>query len=149
MATDTPPAPRTPWHLWLVGVLSLLWNTMGAFDFFMTQTRSAEYLKGFTQIQRDYIHSFPVWVVITWGIATWGSVLGSLSLLARRRLAVGIFLVSILGMVPTTLYNYVFSDGLKIMGGGSGALVFSAVIWLVAFLLWFYARAMRRRGVLR
>ena len=148
MAPDTPQAPKTPWHLWLVGVLSLLWNMAGAFDFFMSQTHNTAYLKNLTPAQLDYFSHFPLWVIVSWGVATWGSVLGSLSLLARRRFAVGIFLTSILGMVLTTLYNYVLTDGLKVMGG-AGALVFSAVIWLVAFLLWFYARAMRRRRVLR
>jgi hypothetical protein len=31
----------TPWHLWIVGVFSLLWNGMGAFDYGMTESRSA------------------------------------------------------------------------------------------------------------
>ena len=32
---------------------------------------------------------------------------------------------------------------------GSGAAVFSAVIWAIALFLFFYARAMAKRGVLR
>ena len=32
---------------------------------------------------------------------------------------------------------------------GTGGAVFTAVIWLIAFSLFFYARAMARRGVLR
>ena len=48
MAADTPQTPKTPWHLWVVGVLSLLWNMIGAFDFYMTQTHNAAYLKNFT-----------------------------------------------------------------------------------------------------
>ncbi|WP_292093733.1 hypothetical protein [Brevundimonas sp.] len=31
---------KTPWHLWLVGVLSLLWSSYGAFDFIQTTTRA-------------------------------------------------------------------------------------------------------------
>jgi len=30
----------TPWHLWLTGVSALLWNSMGALDYFMTQTQN-------------------------------------------------------------------------------------------------------------
>ncbi len=35
------PAPRTrtPVHLWIVGVLALLWKGMGAFDDLATQMR--------------------------------------------------------------------------------------------------------------
>ena len=149
MADVTPQLPKTPWHLWIVGVLSLLWNMGGAFDFYMSETHNAAYLKNLTPAQLDYFNHFPLWAVVAWGIATWGSVLGSLALLARRRLAVGIFLTAIVAMVFTTLYNYVLSDGLKVMGQGAAPLVFCAIIWIVAFLLWFYARAMRRRGVLR
>jgi hypothetical protein len=31
---------------------------------------------------------------------------------------------------------------------GAGGLIFTAIIWLIAFLLLFYARAMAKRGVL-
>jgi hypothetical protein len=54
---------------------------------------------------------------------------------------------SIVGMVLTGIYSYVLTDGMALMG--TGGAVFTAVIWLIAFSLFFYARAMARRGVLR
>ena len=30
---------RAPMHLWIVGVLSLLWNAMGVFDYLATKLR--------------------------------------------------------------------------------------------------------------
>ena len=27
---------KTPWHLWVVGVVSLLWNGFGGYDFIMS-----------------------------------------------------------------------------------------------------------------
>ena len=32
---DPTPAPKAnaPWHLWLIGVLALAWNSVGAFDY--------------------------------------------------------------------------------------------------------------------
>ena len=83
----TPPA-KTPWHLWVVGVISLLWNAVGALDFTMTQLRNEAYLKAFTDEQRAYFFAIPLWAVVTWGVATWGSLVGSGFLLGRRRLAV-------------------------------------------------------------
>ena len=89
-------------------------------------------------------------VVMLWGIATWGSLLGSGALLARRKLAAKLFLVSTICMVLTHAYNYGIADGLKVMGqGATGVLIFTGVIWLIAFLLLFYSRAMAKRGVLR
>ena len=36
--------PATPWHLWLVGVLATIWNSGGAVDYTMTQTRNESYM---------------------------------------------------------------------------------------------------------
>src|SRR3546814_2675554 len=48
---------KTPWHLWVVGVLSLLWNAVGAFDYTMTKLNDADYLSAFTPEQIAYFQS--------------------------------------------------------------------------------------------
>lgn len=140
-------AAKTPVHLWIVAIVTLLWNAMGAFDFTASQLRIEFYMEQFTAEQLDYFYAFPMWVVPAWGVATWTSLLGSLSLLMRKRWAVWLFGASITGMIITTFYNYVLTNGLEIMG--TGGAIFSAVIWIIALLLFFYARAMTRRGVLK
>ena len=149
MADPTTASTKTPWHLWVVGVLSLLWNSVGALDFVMTQTKNAAYMKGFTPAQLEFFYGFPVWVVAAWGIAVWGGVLGSLLLLLLRKgLAGPVFLASMIGMVLTTIHNYVLANGLEVMGG-AGTLVLSAIIFIITMVLWLYARAMRQQGGLR
>lgn len=122
---------------------------MGAVDFTMTHTNAEVWLKGLTPEQRTYFDSFPLWSRITWGVATWGSLLGSVSLLARRRLAYHHFLASFIAMVITTIYSFGLSDGLKVMGGGAGMIAFNATVFIISALLLVYARNMRMRGVLR
>jgi len=34
----------TPWHLWVIGVVALVWSAMGALDYVMTQTRNEAYM---------------------------------------------------------------------------------------------------------
>jgi hypothetical protein len=138
---------RAPWHLWVVGIVALLWNAMGAFDYLMTQTKNQAYMGQFTPEQLQYYYSFPAWVVSAWAIAVWGAVLGSLLLLFRRALAYWVFVVSFLGLALSTLYTLVLSDGLRIMGG-PGALAFTAAIVVVAILLILYAAAQKKRRVL-
>jgi hypothetical protein len=144
---QTMPAGKTPWHLWVVGVLSLLWNAMGAYDYLMTQTQNEAYMGRFPQEQLDFFYGFPTWLVAFWALAVWGGVLGSVLLLLKKKLAAPVFLVSFVCMVVTTVRNYVFADGLEVTGGF--AAVFSAVIFVVALLLVFYANAMKKNGVLR
>ncbi len=139
---------HTPWHLWAIGGISLLWNAMGAFDYVMTQTKNASYLEMFTPEQLEYFTSFPSWVVASWATAIWTAVLGSVLLLMRRRLAVFAFSVSFVAMVVTALHNFVLSSPNMIDISGVGAGVFSLAIFVVSALLLLYARGMRRGGVL-
>ena len=138
---------RVPRHLWIVGALSLLWNAVGAFDYTATQVRLESYMSQFTPQQLDYFYGFPAWAVAAWAIAVWSSLLGSLCLLLRKAWAVPLFGIAIAGMVFTALYNFVLTDGMALIG--TGGAIFTAVIWLIAFSLLFYARAMAKRGVLR
>lgn len=150
MADATTPPTKTPWHLWVVGALSLLWNAGGVVDFTMTQTRNEAYMKAFAPEQLAYFYGFPLWVIVAWGVATWGSMAGSLLLLLRRKLAVPVNGAVLLGMALTFGHNFILTDGLKIMGGeGIGPVIFTAAIVVVGVLLFVYARAMRQRGVLR
>jgi hypothetical protein len=141
-------APKAPWHLWVVGVLALLWNSGGAFDYLMTQTRNPGYMGSFTPEQLAYFYGFPRWVVATWALSVWGGVAGAVLVLLRQRLAVWVFAVSLAAMVPTFFHNYVLTDGFAIMGG-VGALIFTAVIVAVGAALLLYARGLASRGLLR
>lgn len=138
----------TPWHLWLVGVLSLLWNGMGALDYVMTQTRNEQYMNAFSEDQLAFFYGLPVWVVACWAIAVWGGVLGSLLLLLRRRLAVLVFFVSLIAMVATTVHNYLLSNGLEVMDDPF-TLWFSGAIFAIAVFLFFYAGNLSQRNILR
>ena len=139
---------RTPWHIWLIGILSLLWNAMGAVDYVMTQMKNEAYLESFTPEQLAYFESFPTWVVACWAIAIWSSVLGSILLLLRSRMAVTAFGISFVTMVATAVHNFVLDDVKMHEIAGPEAIWFSLAIFLVALFLWLYSRAMRRRGVL-
>jgi len=138
---------RTPVHLWIVGVLTLLWNLMGAFDYLATQLRLEAYMSQFSEQQLAYFYGFPKWAVAGWALGVWGALAGSIGLLLRRKWSVVAFAISIAGMVVTSLYTFGLSNGADMMG--AGAMVFTAIIWVVAILLLLYARAMATRGVLR
>lgn len=138
---------KPPAHLWIIGILSLLWNAIGAFDYLATQLRYEPYMGQFTQEQLDYFYGFPAWAIVGWALGVWGAFFGSVALLLRKSWAVWLFGASIAGLVLTTIYNFLLTNGADVMG--TGGVIFSAVIWVVAIALFLYARAMVRRGVLR
>ncbi len=139
---------ETPWHLWVVGIIGLLWSAMGAMDYVMTQTKSEAYMNAFSPEQLAFFYGLPTWTVATWAIGVWGGVVGSIFLLLRKSLAVWLFLASLLAMLITSFQNYVLSNGMEVMGEPF-LLAFTAIIFLAALALYMYARTMKHCGVIR
>ena len=137
-----------PWHLWLIGIVSLVWNGVGAADYVMTQIQFELYMSQFTEEQRGFFESFPSWVQGSWAMAAWLSVLGSILLLVRSRYAGASFGLALIFMAATFVHNFILAEVRMNEIAGSEALWFTLAIVVVAILLWAYARAMRRRGVL-
>ncbi len=143
-----------PWHLWVVGVLSLLWNAFGGYDYIMSQTRNLAYMRAMTepygfdaQVAVGYFDSFPIWADTAWAIGVWGSVLGSLLLLGRSRYAFHAFLASLMGLLATMAYQ--LANPMPGLTDSGLAVGMSVLIAVVIVLLAWYVRAMTRYGVLR
>jgi hypothetical protein len=140
---------KTPVHLWIVGVVSLLWNAVGAFDYTMTKMQNAEYLAAFTPEQQAWFATFPLWANIGWALGVWGSVLGSLLLLARSRHAVSAFVVSLVGLAISCIYQFGLHYGDLMRLFGTFPMIFTAIIWVILIALFLYARKQAAAGVLR
>lgn len=147
--TTAPAGGGVPWHLWVVGLLSLLWNGFGAYLYVMTQTQGAEFLRsmGSSQASIDWQASMPAWMNALWAIGVWGGVLGAVLLLVRRRWAMHAFLASLLAMLVSLVASLTLFDGMEIYT--SSELIQTAVVTFLAIGFLIYARAMTKRGVLR
>ena len=148
----TATASRTPIHLWIVGVLALLWNGFGAYDYIMTRTNGAAYLAEMMPGvdgagYMAYINAFPIWVSSAWAIGVWAGLAGTILLLMRHRWAVPTLLLSFVGAVIGIGYQILKPSGIAEMERGFNAYVGYLVI-AIALGLFLYARAMRTRNVL-
>ena len=137
---------KTPWLLWAVGAVALLWNGYGGYDYVMTQTNNAAYLAQFTAEQRAYFDNFPMWMEAVWAIGVWGAVLGSVLLLLRSKWALQAFLASLIAFAVSVIYGQM-SGGSAVMG--TTGMVFSAVIFVLGLVFVMYSRMMVRKRVLR
>jgi len=140
---------KTPWHIWLIGVLSLLWNAGGAFDYVMAHFAADSYLAQATPEQQAYYEGFPAWATAFWALGVWGAFAGSVLLLVRSRFAALAFGISLIGLLANTsrLFSTMGADAVDLLGQGN--LAFTAALIVVALGLWLYARSMARKGVLR
>jgi len=149
MATSMIGGTRTPWHLWVIGIVTLLWNAIGAFDYTMTETHSAWYLAQFSKEQLAFVEAVPAWGIAAWALGVWGSLAGSVLLLLRSRLAVTALAVSLAGAAVTMAQNYLVADPSWLDIAGTGGMVFAGIILIVTLGELLYARQQAGAGVLR
>jgi hypothetical protein len=150
---DNVERPATPVHLWIVGILAVLWNAFGCYDYFMTRTQGADYIHAMmptvdASAMMDYINGFPIWASIGWGLGVWGGLLGSILLMMRNRMALTVLGLSLAGALVGLGYQLAAPPAIAGMHDGPNAYM-PYVIIAVALGLVLYARAMIVRGVLR
>ncbi|MFK7841638.1 MAG: hypothetical protein AB8B54_05175 [Sphingorhabdus sp.] len=90
---------KAPIWFWVFGVVALIWNALGLFAYFQQVTMSAEQFAALPEVQQDLLASQPVWVSAAFAIAVFAGLAASIALLVRKRIAVRLFLVSLLGVL--------------------------------------------------
>jgi len=143
---------RTPIHLWIVGIVSLLWACFGGYDYTMTRMRNTDYLAASMpgvdpNAALAWVDSMPLYAQIGWGLGVWLALLGSVLLLLRNRWAVWAYGISLVGAVLSLGYQLALAPPLP---GATTTMskTLPIVIILVAVGLFLYARAMEKKGVL-
>jgi hypothetical protein len=147
-------AARTPAHIWVVGILSLLWNCFGAYDYTQTRLRNADYIKTSMPgvdpaAALAWIDGMPMYAQVGWGLGVWLALLGSILLLVRSRWAVWSFGVSLAGAIVSLGYQLALAPP---MPGAENSAMMKAmplVIIAIALALFLYARRQAANGVLR
>jgi hypothetical protein len=148
VSTMTDLTHKAPWHLWVVGVIALLFNAIGAFDYVMSMARGASYMAsaGMTPAQIAHYQEMPLWMTGVWTIGVWGAMLGSVLILLRNKLAFVVFAVSLAAFLVSLIYTYVLTNGGEIMGGQMA--IANVVITALLIVFMWYSWLMTNRNVL-
>jgi len=135
---------KTPWHLWAVAILTLLWNGSGAVTIAMAQ---AGRLPNISAEEAAYYAAQPLWLVISTSIATLAPVAAGIALLLRSQVAGLLFMVSLDLILLNNIYELAVGVSRALVN--PGAMVVTIIIAVIAVLQFVYSRAMKKRGVLR
>jgi hypothetical protein len=140
---------RAPIHLWIVGVLGLLWTGMGVGDYTMSKLQGEAWYAqaGMSEAQIAYMNAMPAWATALWALGVWSAFLGVVLLLLRSRHAVPVFVASLVIYVLSAGSGWLVLGGGEVMGG-AGNIAFQLAILAGCIFFWLYSRAMAERGVL-
>lgn len=132
---------------WIVSVLALVWNLMGVWQFIYQVTITPEALQALPPEQQAMISDCPTWALVAFGVAVFGSALGCILLLMKRKLAVPVLSIAFAGILVQMVHTLAMSKVIEVYGPG-GMIMPVMILIIVGFLIW-YARKADALGWLR
>ena len=90
---------KAPTGYWVVTVILLFWALAGVAAFYAQLTLSKAQVEAMDAYDRGLLHSLPIWFIYDFGLATLTALVGALCLVIRSRLAMPLYLFSLIGVV--------------------------------------------------
>ena len=113
---------NTPTWFKIVAVVALLWNLLGCFAFFSDLRLSPADLAKLPEAQQALYAARPGWAVAATAVAVFGGVLGSIGLLLRKKWALPVFVLSLLGILVQDFGLFVLAKGASLAGPVAGVM---------------------------
>ncbi|MDO7833698.1 sugar transporter [Sphingobium sp. HBC34] len=139
------PAPRS---FILIAILFLVWNLIGLASFVM------QYMMDLTELAKTdpytarIFAAMPAWLWLVFAVAVLAGTTGAIALLLRKRVALSLFLLSLIAVVVQFGYSFLGTDLIAVKGVPV-ATAFPIFIFVMAILQWRYAAAQAAKGILR
>lgn len=136
-----------PVWFWVIASIALLWFLMDMSAFFMRVLMTDDVINAMPENQQHLYRNMPLWVNIVFAGEVFGGALGCLGLLLRKKWALPLFVVSILGVLSQTFHIYFLSDAISAMG--APAVVMPLVAILISIGMIVLANSAISKGWLR
>ena len=138
---------KIPVLFYVLTSVLLVWNLMGISAFIVQMSIDPSQIEAMSDSERDMYENYPAWALIVFGIAVFGSSIGALALLLRRKFSKKILLVSLLAVLVQMSHNVFVVQSTAVYG--PGAIVMPVMVVIISvFLLW-YSNFADKKGWLR
>ncbi len=137
------PRPIARWYM-VAAIGSVLFMLVGCGGYLLEVTADPQALP---VDQRAALLARPTWMIAAYGVAVWVGLAGAIMLVLRRKLAVPLLLVSLIGVIFTFL-PLAIVPGVRdnaTINDIAAAIIVTAITWTI---FWF-ARHSQQRGWLR
>ena len=132
----------------IIGILALLWNIMGLFQFimaaFMQDTMLETYSETYTPQQMELFLNTPNWYYVVFGICTITGVLASIALLLKKKIAVPLFLVSLVTVLVIQGCWMLGTQAIALLG--TEAIIMPMLVIVTSIFLYFYCKGARQNN---
>ncbi len=136
---------KIPTWFWVIAVILLLWNLMGIGSFvFHSFIMRGEALEALPENERTLYGEYPLWTHIVFGIATIGALLANILLLAKKKIAISLFVISLIAILIQMFHNLFLTSAVEVFGPGTYVMPILVTI-IAVFEVWF-SRYVHKKG---
>jgi len=134
-------------NYWIIGAVAFIWYLVGIIVLFRENLVPEFVINEIADIQLDFINDKPVWVIFAYGLYAIFGLLGSITLLAQRKIAYFLFLISFVASMIRLAYNVITINIIDVYGKVGVALVI--VTFFVSVFLLIFSRSAKKVGILK
>lgn len=140
--TSTPNKPST--SFWIISVIALIWNLLGVMAYIMQVTMTPEVLQTLPEAERELYVGIPMWATVAFAVAVFGSALGCILLLVRKKLATPVFIIAFVGIAVQMAHSLVMSKHIEVYG--PGGMIMPVMVIVIGVFLIMYSRKAAANG---
>ena len=133
--TQSSDTASPPVWFWVISIVALLWYLMDTSAFFMRVLMTEEAIKAMPENQQHLYRDMPLWVNIVFACEAFGGTLGCIAILLKKKWALPLFTISILGTLAQTSNIWFLTDAISAMGAPAIVMPLVAIIIAVAMIL--------------
>lgn len=136
---------------WAMGLFFLAWNGFGCamyvMDRLMSDTALVEFYGENGQAMLDARNAYPIWATACYALAVWVGLLASIFYLLRKKLALTLFIVSLIAAIICFIPS--FTNAVVKASGGDSFWVMPVIVVLLGLFEIFWSRKMVANGIIR
>jgi hypothetical protein len=133
--TQSSDTASPPVWFWVISIVALLWYLMDTSAFFMRVLMTEEAIKAMPENQQHLYRDMPLWVNIVFACEVFGGTLGCIAILLKKKWALPLFTISILGTLAQTSNIWFLTDAISAMGAPAIVMPLVAIIIAAAMIL--------------
>lgn len=131
---------------WVIGIAALIWNIMGVLSYLAQAYMTEEALAALPENEQALYTDLPAWVTAAFAIAVFGGALGCILLLLKKKLAIRVFQLSLLGILVQMTYNLFMSNAAEVYG--PGGVIMPVMVLIIGFFLVWYSGNAAKKGII-